>query len=77
MDFDKGGKVKGKEFAGFYLVTGVGALINVGIATLILTSLADSAIASNLLAGVVAPFAGVLCGFVWNFLAYKFFIFKK
>ena len=75
--FDKGGKAQGKEFAGFYLVTGVGALINVGIATLILTALADSAIASNLLAGVVAPFAGVLCGFVWNFLAYKFFIFKK
>ncbi|MBU4023045.1 GtrA family protein [Patescibacteria group bacterium] len=75
--FEKAGKAEGKEFAGFYLVTGVGALINVGIATLILTALANSAIASNLLAGIIAPFAGVLCGFVWNFLAYKFFIFKK
>jgi len=76
--FGKTGKAKGKEFAGFYLVTGVGALINVGIATLILTSFADCCtVSNNLLAGIIAPFAGVLCGFAWNFLAYKFFIFKK
>ncbi len=75
--FGKGIKAQGKEFAGFYLITGVGALINVGVATLVLKILAGTGISSNLLAGVIAPFAGVLCGFMWNFLGYKFFIFKK
>lgn len=75
--FGKGTKAKGKEFAGFYLITGVGALINVGVATLALRALAETAVSGNLAAGVVAPFVGVLCGFIWNFLGYKFFIFKK
>jgi len=75
--FGKQGGAKGKEFAGFYLVTGIGALINIGVATFVISLLGGSGMDSNLLAGIVAPFAGVLCGFVWNFLAYKFIIFKK
>lgn len=75
--FGKKGKAEGKEFAGFYLITGVGALINVGIAILIVKLLSGSGMSSSLVDGLIAPFAGVLCGFVWNFVGYKFFIFKK
>jgi len=76
--FEKGSQVKGKEFAGFYFVTGIGALINVGIAVFLVKVIGPQFnLAQNLWAGAVAPFIGVLCGFIWNFLAYKFFIFKK
>lgn len=75
--FGQGLQLKGKQFISFYLVTGIGALINVGTATLVLKVLADTAISGNLIAGIIAPFAGVLAGFSWNFLSYKFFIFRK
>ncbi|PIS34851.1 MAG: hypothetical protein COT37_00460 [Parcubacteria group bacterium CG08_land_8_20_14_0_20_43_9] len=76
--FEKGSKAEGKEFAGFYLITGIGALLNVGIASLIVRLAGPAAgVSGNVLAGVIAPFAGVLIGFMWNFIGYKFFIFKK
>jgi putative flippase GtrA len=76
--FEKGGKAEGKEFAGFYLITGIGALLNVGIASLIVRLVGSSSgVSGNVLAGIIAPFIGVLVGFMWNFLGYKFFVFKK
>ncbi len=76
--FEKGSRAEGKEFAGFYLITGIGALLNVGIASLIVRLVGSGAVVSgNVLAGIIAPFIGVLVGFMWNFLGYKFFIFKK
>lgn len=76
--FEKGRQLKGKEFINFYLVTGVGLLINVGVASFLVNSTgAMFGLEEKLWAGVAAPFAGVLIGFMWNFLAYKFFIFKK
>ncbi len=76
--FEKGGQIKGKEFAGFYLATGVGALINVGVA-LFFVKITGPLLGMNelLWAGIIAPFIGVFAGFIWNFLAYKFIIFKK
>ena len=75
---DRGAQVKGKEFAGFYFVTGIGALINVGVAVFLVNVVGPQFhIAPTIWAGGVAPIIGVLCGFMWNFLAYKFFIFKK
>jgi len=53
-------------------------LLNVGIASLIVRLAGPAAgVSGNVLAGVIAPFAGVLIGFMWNFIGYKFFIFKK
>ncbi len=76
--FEKGRQLKGREFINFYLVTGVGLLINVGVASFLVNSTgAMFGLEEKLWAGVAAPFAGVLIGFMWNFLAYKFFIFKK
>jgi len=76
--FEKGTQLKGKEFAGFYFVTGIGALINVGVAVFLVNVVGPQFhIAPTIWAGGVAPIIGVLCGFIWNFLSYKFFIFKK
>lgn len=76
--FEKGTRAETKEFAGFYFVTGIGALINVGVAVFLVKIVGPLfGITPNLWAGAVAPFIGVLCGFMWNFLSYKFFIFKK
>jgi len=76
--FEKRDKAKGKEFAGFYLVTGIGALINVSVATLLVKLMSSTiGVSSSVLGGIIAPFGGVLVGFMWNFLAYKFIIFKK
>ncbi|MEA3452922.1 MAG: GtrA family protein [Patescibacteria group bacterium] len=76
--FEKEGGAKGKEFAGFYLVTGIGALLNVGVAMLLIKILGSQlSVSSSVLGGIIAPFAGVLVGFIWNFLAYKFIVFKK
>lgn len=76
--FEKGTQLKGKEFAGFYFVSGIGALINVGVAVFLVNVVGPQFhIAPLIWAGGVAPIIGVLCGFIWNFLAYKFFIFKK
>ncbi len=76
--FEKGSRAETKEFAGFYFVTGIGALINVGVAVFLVKIVGPLfGITPNLWAGAVAPFIGVLCGFMWNFLSYKFLIFKK
>lgn len=76
--FEKGLRPKGKEFAGFYIITLVGAFINWAVSTSLVNLIGPQFhISATLWAGVVAPFVGVLCGFVWNFLGYKFFIFKK
>jgi putative flippase GtrA len=71
--FKKQGRPQGKEFGKFYLAAGVGALINVGIAT----SLVKFIGGSNLLISVIFPLIGILIAAVWDYLAYKFFIFKK
>lgn len=76
--FEKGTQIKGKEYAGFYFVTAIGALINVGVATFLVNVVGPQFhISQTIWAGGVAPILGVLCGFIWNFLSYKFFIFKK
>lgn len=76
--FEKGKQLKGREFINFYFVTGVGLLINVGVASFLVNYTgAMFGLEEKLWAGLAAPFAGVLIGFMWNFLAYKFFIFKK
>ncbi len=75
--FEKGSQLKGKEFAKFYILTGIGFLINVGIATLLVKYVSVGFVAEKVWAGIIAPLIAVLCGFVWNFTAYKFLVFKK
>lgn len=67
----------GKEFSKFFLVTLIGLLINVGVASLVVNvmgpqfGLSDKIWAN--IGGIVAAFATV----IWNFLGYKFLVFRK
>ena len=70
-------KVGTKEFSQFYLITGISLLINVGIASLIVNVIGPQFGLSETLWANVGAFGGVLCAFIWNFLGYKFIVFKK
>jgi len=71
--FKKQGRLHGKEFGKFYAVAGVGALINVGIATMLVKFIGGF----NLFISVIFPLIGILVAAIWDYLIYKFFIFKK
>ena len=70
-------KVGTKEFSQFYLITGISLLINVGIASLIVNVMGPQFSLSETLWANVGALGGVLGAFIWNFLGYKFIVFKK
>jgi len=69
-----------KKFAQFLSISIVGALINVTAATLVVTYIkplvAVPALTSQLW-GNIGALCGTGAGLVWNFLGYKFIVFKK
>lgn len=65
-----------KEAVSFYIIAGVGWTLNVGCATFV-KSVEPSGVAVNLWVNVVAPLAGVAAAFLWDFVGYKFFVFKE
>jgi putative flippase GtrA len=66
-------KTNAKELTGFYGVALIGWFLNVGAATLTKAfGPADSKAWVNL----VAPIAGIAISFAWNFIGYKFWVFK-
>ncbi len=68
--------VTGKEYLRFALFTLGGTLINVGIASLVVNVIgAPNQISPKLWANIGA-LCGVFAGFMWNFLSYKFIVFK-
>jgi putative flippase GtrA len=67
-------KPKAKEVTGFYAVAISGWVINVAVATLVKAGgSADSRVWVNL----VSPLCGIAASFLWNFIGYKYFVFKK
>ena len=67
----------GAQFAEFFAVTAVGFLINVGSFALLNDFIGPQAgIDAKTWASVAATGAGVT-GLVWNFLGYKFFVFRR
>lgn len=69
----KGTSNLGKEALQFYVFTGIGLVINVIVATIV----ARISPESKLWVGVIAPALATATSMVWNFSAYKFFVFKK
>lgn len=65
-----------EEAVSFYVIAGIGWALNVGCATLIKV-LEPSGIAVKLWVNIVAPLGGVAAAFLFNFLCYKFFVFKE
>lgn len=76
--FEKMGKEGiGKEFGQFFIVTLVGLAFNVGVASFVVNGVGpqfglDAKLWANV-GGIAAAFAVM----AWNFIGYKFFVFKK
>lgn len=66
-------KVNVGEVTGFYTVALIGWGLNVAIATFVKAIGPDTKMWIN----IVAPVAGILVTFIWNFVGYKYFVFKK
>ncbi len=66
-------KVNVGEVTGFYTIAIIGWAANVAVATLVKAIGPETKIWVD----IVAPLAGILVTFIWNFLGYKYFVFKK
>lgn len=71
-------KERAEEFSKFILVSLVGMIVNVLLATIIvfIAPVVISNISPKIWANIGAAF-GSLSAMMWNFLGYKFFVFKK
>ncbi|MBU6500753.1 MAG: GtrA family protein [Patescibacteria group bacterium] len=75
--FNSGDTKATSEAAKFYIVAVVGWILNVGSATLVVDFISrPSSISANLWANVGA-LVGIAASFLWDFLAYKYLVFKK
>lgn len=75
--FGATGAARAKETISFYVIAGIGVLINVGVASIVVNVINHpTSIFVNLWANVGA-LAGIGASFLWNFVGYKFFVFKK
>jgi len=75
--FGAGGTKASGEAPKFYLFAAIGWALNVGTATFIVDGLTRPvALSPNIWANLGA-LGGVAASFLWDFLAYKFFVFKK
>lgn len=73
-----------QKFSQFFVVSLIGAIINVSVATLVVSQLKPafgnevmSLTLSGELWGTIGALFGTAVGLVWNFLGYKFIVFKK
>ena len=71
-----------QKFSQFFAVSIIGAVINVSVATLVVTYLkpvlgSDFLFLDDNLWGSVGALFGTAFGLIWNFLGYKFIVFKK
>jgi putative flippase GtrA len=66
-------KVNAGEVTGFYTIALIGWGANVAVATFVKAIGPET----KLWVDIVAPVAGILVTFIWNFVGYKYFVFKK
>ena len=81
---DNSHKEEGKKFSQFIAISLIGMLINVSVATIAVTYLKDpvnSLLGLSFLTDQLWVTIGGLCGtaigLIWNFIGYKFVVFKK
>lgn len=66
----------GKEFLQFFIVSLIGFGINVGIASLVVNVVGSQFGLSEKIWANVGAIIATFCGMTWNFLGYKFIVFK-
>ncbi len=70
-------KVGGKEMGKFFLVAGTGFVLNVSVASFIVNVIGPQFGISSELWANIGAFIAIIAVFMWNFLGYKFLVFKK
>lgn len=67
----------GREFSIFFIVTAIGLAIDVAIATMTKSAIsADIGLSENM-RGIVGAIVASIIVSIWNFIGYKFIVFKK
>ncbi len=74
--FHSGDKASIGQAASFYLIAAGGALLNTGAASFVVNYIAHPGVTDNLWANLGA-LIGIGVSFLWNFLGYKYFVFKR
>ncbi len=81
---DKSKKDEGRKFSQFLFVSVIGMLINVSVATITVTYLKEPInefvslkFLTDQLWVSIGGLAGTAVGLFWNFIGYKFWVFKK
>lgn len=74
--FEAKDKASVAQTLSFYLIAGIGAFLNVGAAGTMVNYVAHPGVSDNLWANLGA-LLGIAVSFLWNFLGYKYFVFKK
>jgi putative flippase GtrA len=75
--FQSGAPVTAREYLTFALFTLCGALINVGVASVIVNAVGAPEGASERLWANVGALLAVAASFIWNFVSYRLVVFKK
>lgn len=66
-----------REYAQFFIVSMVGIIINVGAATLVVNGISPRFGVSSTAWANIGAAAGSATGLLWNFVGYKFIVFKS
>jgi len=69
-------KEMGREFSKFFIITLISGGIQVGTASLIFSCISPF-LESLIVAGNMGKIGGIILASAWNFLGYKFIVFKK
>ena len=70
-------KGMGKEFTGFFIITLISGGIHIGVASIIVNIIGAQFGISPLIWANIGKILGIVVASAWNFLGYKFIVFKK